>query len=92
MADGGAENERGEGALVDIRARCVPNREARNKGATCTMSEPDRAKQSDLPPCPRCKAQMQEVLRIAPVLSDGGLIAYECPKYGQLTSVLQPAR
>jgi len=35
---------------------------------------------------------MQEVLRIAPVLSDGGLIAYECPKYGQLTSVLQPAR
>lgn len=38
--------------------------------------------------CPRCKAPMQEVLRIAPVQSDPGLIAYECQSCGYVTSVL----
>jgi rubredoxin len=38
--------------------------------------------------CPRCKAPMKEVLRIAPVQSDPGLIAYECPSCGYVTSVL----
>ena len=49
---------------------------------------------SDLPKragsfaCPRCKAPMKEVVRIAPVQNDPGLIAYECPACGYLTSVL----
>jgi hypothetical protein len=38
--------------------------------------------------CPRCKAPMIEVLRIAPVQNDPGLIAYECPSCGYVTSVL----
>jgi transposase-like protein len=39
-------------------------------------------------PCPRCKAPMQEVLRIAPAQNDPGLIAYECPSCGYVTSDL----
>ena len=31
---------------------------------------------------------MKEVVRIAPVQNDPGLIAYECPACGYLTSVL----
>jgi hypothetical protein len=31
---------------------------------------------------------MKEVVRIAPVQSDPGLIAYECPSCGYVTSVL----
>jgi transposase-like protein len=38
--------------------------------------------------CPRCKAPMKDVVRIAPVQSDPGLIAYECPSCGYVTSVL----
>jgi uncharacterized Zn finger protein len=38
--------------------------------------------------CPRCKAPMKEILRIAPVQSEPGLIAYECPSCGYVTSVL----
>jgi hypothetical protein len=29
--------------------------------------------------CPRCKATMDEVVRIAPLGDEPGLIAYECP-------------
>jgi transposase-like protein len=38
--------------------------------------------------CPRCKAAMKDVVRIAPVQNDPGLIAYECPSCGYVTSVL----
>ena len=38
--------------------------------------------------CPRCKAPIKEILRIAPVQSEPGLIAYECPSCGYVTSVL----
>jgi len=38
--------------------------------------------------CPRRKAPMQEVVWIAPAQSDPGLIAYECPSCGYVTSVL----
>jgi hypothetical protein len=37
---------------------------------------------ADLPKsfaCPRCKALMDEVVRIAPFVSEPGLIGYECP-------------
>jgi len=34
---------------------------------------------------------MAEVVTIAPVLDEPGLIAYECPQCGYVTSVLVPA-
>src|ERR1700680_3765396 len=42
--------------------------------------------------CPRCRAaQMTEVTSIAPLLHEPGLVAYECPRCGHLTSVVQPS-
>jgi hypothetical protein len=38
--------------------------------------------------CPRCKGPMKEIVRIAPLPSEPGLIAYECPSCGYVTSVL----
>ena len=38
--------------------------------------------------CPHCKAPMEEVVWIAPVGTEHGLIAYECPSCGYFTSVL----
>jgi uncharacterized Zn finger protein len=38
--------------------------------------------------CPRCGATMNEVVTIAPVAGEPGLIAYECPNCGYVTSVL----
>ena len=38
--------------------------------------------------CPRCKAAMDEVVRIEPTLGEKGLIGYECPNCTYVTSVL----
>ena len=38
--------------------------------------------------CPRCKAPMKDVVTIAPAQGDPGLIGYECPSCGYVTSVL----
>jgi hypothetical protein len=38
--------------------------------------------------CPRCKATMDPVVRIAPVAGEPGLIAYECPTCSYVTSIL----
>jgi hypothetical protein len=38
--------------------------------------------------CPRCQAAMKEVVSIAPLGHESGLIAYECPACRYLTSVL----
>jgi hypothetical protein len=51
------------------------------------MSGADKATRRSMP-CPRCRAQMDEVLRIAPATSDPGLVAYECPQCRYVTSVL----
>ena len=41
--------------------------------------------------CPRCKALMDEVVTIAPLADQPGLIGYECPDCSYVTSViLQP--
>jgi transposase-like protein len=48
----------------------------------------DLAKRKGTIKCPRCKAPMNEVLWIAPVQTDPGLIAYECPSCSYVTSVL----
>ena len=49
------------------------------------VSEPPRSRRVA---CPRCKAPMEEVVRIAPVGNEPGLIAYECPSCNCVTSVL----
>ena len=41
--------------------------------------------------CPRCRAPMQEIMRIAPLRIEPGLIAYECPTCGKVTSEILPA-
>ena len=47
-------------------------------------------KRADLPDSPRCKtAVMLDILSIAPTLHQPGLIAFECPNCGYVTSVLQ---
>jgi transposase-like protein len=38
--------------------------------------------------CPRCRARMPEVVTIAPMGRQPGLVAYECPKCAYVTSVL----
>jgi len=43
---------------------------------------------SDSVACPRCKFPMDEVVTIAPVGDEPGLIAYECPSCCYVTSVL----
>jgi uncharacterized Zn finger protein len=48
----------------------------------------DLAKREGTLECPRCNAPMKDVVRIAPAQSDPGLIAYECPSCGYVTSVL----
>jgi hypothetical protein len=41
--------------------------------------------------CPRCKSPMKEVLSIAPLAHEPGLIAYECPRCVFVTSeILRP--
>jgi hypothetical protein len=57
------------------------------------MCMPDHVSRADLrPTCPQCKAaQMTEVVAIPSVLDEAGLIAYECPRCGYVTSVLVPA-
>ena len=53
--------------------------------ASCVVSELPRSRRVA---CPRCKASMEEVVRIAPVGNEPGLIAYECPSCSYVTSVL----
>jgi predicted RNA-binding Zn-ribbon protein involved in translation (DUF1610 family) len=48
-----------------------------------TTCREDRA-----PRCAKCGTEMKDVVTIAPVAGDPGLVAYECPDCGHLTSVL----
>jgi hypothetical protein len=41
------------------------------------------------PTCPQCATRMQEVARIAPFADQPGLRAYQCPKCGHASSVLE---
>jgi hypothetical protein len=55
------------------------------RGAAC-MRDARRVEGSVC--CPRCNSEMDELLFIAPALNDQGLIAYECPRCGYVSSVL----
>ena len=46
----------------------------------------DVLKRPDTVQCPRCQAMMDEVVRIAPLQDDPGLIGYECPSCKYVTS------
>src|SRR5271166_4738819 len=55
------------------------------------MAGEQRTKRNDLPLCPRCKAgQMAEIVTIAPLIHEPGLVAYECPNCGYVASEIQP--
>jgi hypothetical protein len=55
------------------------------------MSDGRRTSRDNGPPCPRCGAEMKEVVTIAPLGGEPGLIAYECSKCAHLMSVLYQA-
>jgi hypothetical protein len=76
-----ASNPTGHSALCLTRASArVP-----------PMSGQQRTRRDDLSPCPRCSAaQMVEIVTIAPLLHEPGLIAYECAACGYVTSVIIP--
>ena len=60
-------------------------------GQRDVVSGEKRANRADLLHCPRCQAaQMLEIVSIAPLIHEPGLIAYECPKCGYVMSVIQP--
>jgi hypothetical protein len=42
------------------------------------------------PVCPRCGTMMQDIVTVAPVGSQPGMIAYECPTCRGVTSVPLP--
>jgi transposase-like protein len=53
------------------------------------LTRPSRQRSSSIG-CPRCEAQMDEVVRIEPIQHEPGLIGYECPSCCYVTSVLIP--
>ena len=48
----------------------------------------DLSKKSRRMACPRCKAPMDAVVEIQPLIHEAGLIAYECPACRYVTSIL----
>jgi hypothetical protein len=52
------------------------------------VSDLSRSKRRRALACTRCGAAMDEVVSIAPLAGEPGLIAYECPSCGYVTSVL----
>lgn len=52
------------------------------------VSDLSRSKRRRALACTRCGAAMDEVVSIAPLAGEPGLIAYECPGCGYVTSVL----
>ena len=52
------------------------------------VSDLSRSKRRRALACTRCGAAMDEVVSIAPLAGEPGLIAFECPSCGYVTSVL----
>ena len=55
----------------------------------CVVS--DVSKRRSGAACPRCKTSMREVTTVAPLLTEPGLIAYECHACNYVMSVILPA-
>jgi transposase-like protein len=69
--------------------RVVPSVEVQLPKTVCRVANmSDLSNRSRRVACPRCKAMMEEVVRIAPVVRESGLIAYECPSCHYMTRVL----
>jgi hypothetical protein len=65
------------------------------RNEACALSPGVVCRVADLPKsfaCPRCKALMDEVVSIAPLVSEPGLIGYECPACCYVTSVILPPK
>jgi predicted RNA-binding Zn-ribbon protein involved in translation (DUF1610 family) len=58
--------------------------------ARVMATEPRTRSQDAVPSCAKCGTTMKDVVTIAPVAHENGLVAYECPKCGHVTSVLVP--
>jgi hypothetical protein len=54
------------------------------------MAGSERTDRTNGPACLRCGAAMKDVVTIQPLGSEPGLIAYECPRCGWVTSELVP--
>jgi hypothetical protein len=52
------------------------------------MSDLSTTGRGDILRCPRCGTTMDEVVSIAPVFGEPGLIGYECPNCVYVASVL----
>jgi len=76
------------GTRGGVSRRSLKGRECKtlNARGESVMSDSRRADRGIA--CPRCKAPMDELFRIAPKENDPGLIAYECPSCAYVTSVL----
>ena len=61
-------------------------------GRCAVFSAEEYTPRTALLDCSRCNVMMSDILTIAPTLHEPGLIAYECPNCGYVTSILtQPA-
>jgi hypothetical protein len=55
------------------------------------VEHPGQSLRHDVPQCARCaKARMVEIVSIALLVDAPGLIGYECPDCGYISSVLVP--
>jgi hypothetical protein len=54
------------------------------------ITAPACAKCGTAPACAKCGSAMKDVVTIAPVAGEPGLVAYECPACGHVTSVIVP--
>jgi hypothetical protein len=54
------------------------------------VSDKRRSNPADFPRCSRCQMVMAEVVSLTPTVSEPGLIGYECPSCGHVSSVLLP--
>jgi hypothetical protein len=64
----------------------------RTNGQVGGVSDLQRKERADAPACSRCHAPgMSEVASVAATPHKPGLIAYECPRCGHLTSVIKPS-
>jgi rubredoxin len=60
---------------------------ALSQGARIMSDGRRSSKNGDSALCPRCGTPMKDVVTIAPLAGEPGLVAYECPNCGYVTSI-----